>query len=112
MADSAGGTAVMDGRVSPIVSQSPSIAHSGGTERKASTSSAKECVVHDEGSAKSGKHSELKPIGIINEQNTCFLNSTFQAVSLGVEDCKTVCLTMVAQLDRSTGSAYRTFPLI
>ncbi len=24
----------------------------------------------------------LKPIGIVNEQNTCFLNSTFQAVSL------------------------------
>lgn len=28
-----------------------------------------------------GLPTSLKPIGIINEQNTCFLNSTFQAVS-------------------------------
>ena len=28
-----------------------------------------------------GLPTALKPIGIVNEQNTCFLNSTFQAVS-------------------------------
>lgn len=32
-------------------------------------------------SRRPSERSELKPIGIINEQNTCFLNSTFQAVS-------------------------------
>lgn len=76
----AGDTAVMDGHISPTVSQSPVAAHDGGNERKASTSSGKGLVVHDEGA--NGGKPELKPIGIINEQNTCFLNSTFQAVSL------------------------------
>lgn len=47
-------------------------------DRKISHSSGKD--VHDTGSS-SRKATELKPIGIINEQNTCFLNSTFQAVS-------------------------------
>jgi len=73
-------TAVMDGHASPKISHSPVIAHNGGNERKASTSSGKGLVVHDEGA--NGGKPELKPIGIINEQNTCFLNSTFQAVSL------------------------------
>ncbi|RYH12490.1 hypothetical protein EON65_38170, partial [archaeon] len=60
-------------------------------DRKVSHSSGKD-IDHqrrDSGSA-SRKASELKPIGIINEQNTCFLNSTFQAVCqhhrvLGIE---------------------------
>jgi len=75
-----GDTAVMDGHVSPAISHSPVNTPSGGNERKASTSSGKGLVVHDEGA--NGGKPELKPIGIINEQNTCFLNSTFQAVSL------------------------------
>jgi hypothetical protein len=78
MDSATGGTAVLDGRISPIVSQSPVVAAQGATERKASTSSGKGMVIHEEGA--NGKL-ELKPIGIINEQNTCFLNSTFQAVS-------------------------------
>ena len=49
-------------------------------DRKASHSSGKDV---ERPSASGSRHgSELKPIGIINEQNTCFLNSTFQAVSL------------------------------
>lgn len=70
----------MEGHVSPAVSQSPPVTTNGSTERKVSTSSGKGMVLHDEGA--NGKV-ELKPIGIINEQNTCFLNSTFQAVSPG-----------------------------
>jgi hypothetical protein len=38
---------------------------------------------------------ELMPIGIINEQNTCFLNSTFQAVSY----------SYVSQLSHESGAA-------
>jgi len=35
-----------------------------------------------------GLPTALKPIGIVNEQNTCFLNSTFQAVSTaGTKRC-------------------------
>jgi len=78
MDSATGGTAVLDGRISPIVSQSPGVAANGVKERQASTSSGKGMVIHEEGA--NGKP-ELKPIGIINEQNTCFLNSTFQAVS-------------------------------
>lgn len=78
MDSAAGGAVVADGHVSPTVSQSPSVGANGVKERQASTSSGKGLVVHEEGT--NGKP-ELKPIGIINEQNTCFLNSTFQAVS-------------------------------
>ena len=78
MDSATGGAVVADGHVSPTVSHSPSVAGNGVKERQASTSSGKGLVVHEEGA--NGKP-ELKPIGIINEQNTCFLNSTFQAVS-------------------------------
>jgi hypothetical protein len=84
MDSAAGGTAVLDGRISPIVSQSPGVAANGIKERQASTSSGKGMVIHEEGA--NGKP-ELKPIGIINEQNTCFLNSTFQAVSRAYQSC-------------------------
>lgn len=52
-------------------------------DRKASQSSGKDVERRPSVAVASGSRthgSELKPIGIINEQNTCFLNSTFQAV--------------------------------
>jgi ubiquitin C-terminal hydrolase len=63
---------------SPVQPRAVSTNHT--DSRKASQSSGKDVSIHDEGSANGVKVSELKPIGIINEQNTCFLNSTFQAV--------------------------------
>ena len=73
-------TPIMDTQApaSPVQPQTIPTNHT--DSRKASQSSGKDVSVHDEGSANGGKASELKPIGIINEQNTCFLNSTFQAV--------------------------------
>jgi ubiquitin C-terminal hydrolase len=74
--------AVADGHVSPSASQARKASTSHENERKGSTSSGKGLDTHDSRSTNDGKPSEFKPIGIINEQNTCFLNSTFQAVGL------------------------------
>lgn len=49
-------------------------------ERKVSQSSGKD-MERPSASSSRRPSEQLKPIGIINEQNTCFLNSTFQAVS-------------------------------
>jgi hypothetical protein len=68
-----------DGSVSSQPQPNPVIQENG---RKASQSSGRDMEHRDSISTNGGKPSELKPIGIINEQNTCFLNSTFQAVRL------------------------------
>lgn len=90
-------------------------------DRKASHSSGKDVDRRPSIAVGSGSRthgSELKPIGIINEQNTCFLNSTFQAVrllELNVErgDVVMPVLTyVVVELDWSVDLTHRTISII
>ena len=60
---------------------------------------------------------ELKPVGIVNESNTCFLNSTFQAVSslyvpLSSIPADNVCisLALLAKRNRTPGLASHFLP--
>lgn len=91
-----GGPAIVDGEAAPALSSAnhgPPLhtEKSDDTERdrKGSHSSVRERDTDrkpsehrpSDSASTSRRGSELKPIGIINEQNTCFLNSTFQAVS-------------------------------
>lgn len=75
---------------SPLTTPRPSISQQS-AERRESGQSANGNAASSIPAASSpalGLPTALKPVGIVNEQNTCFLNSTFQAVSLGGDECR------------------------